>query len=608
MKIRLTLINLSLILYVIGLLLTVGIGMKLGAVIVQIASAIILIVFIHQIILSIRLNNLWSFHNLLYTLAILVLAVIFIHGFSVSIGMPFLGNIPLFSSLFLVTGIVLTTLFLTSSILIVTKLNDKRKQRLLISVFSIASLVLALGLLGIAGIIPFFGWLTIYGLMFLTLFYPIFFVILVLVGSKENKAENLILLLLSAAMILFLVLRVYFPQLLPSSGLTNSMIILGFVPVIILPLSIFCNKKFHFFTVFILYFIVLDLYFIHTDRNLKYLINVGVNGCVGYEDATAYPINSDPGISIDKLLKEPTENELNNILREWKEKDFTSSQLQIEFVEVRPNGDSIKVVSHLINGRKHYGVIRIPKNIDVSTAPILLGLMGGGTGIDVLKTSDINRLSSGKCHQLLDNYISIMPTFRGNIVRGEDFCFRSEGYSGDVWLGAAEDAVAFLEVVKFMYNKNGNTKILASGVSRGATVALIIGGLTNKLDYIIANSTHTKFLDRNVVFNERVGGSYPSAFYTPKTTPGDIRKRIIASSPYYFLNNLPAFEVHQGTEDQQTTVWHARMLEIRLNEIDRLDMTSHIYIHEGQGHAYEDDDIVCASLGRFLQLEKTNPQ
>ena len=598
MKIKLALINISFIIFLIGLLSTVGIGIKQGATIVLVASILILTVYIIQIIQSIRQKKIWRFDNLLYTVAILILAVIFIHDFSVSIDMPFLGNIPGFSSVYLASGLLLISLFLVGSIRFVSKLNDTKKRPLLITVFSAVSGASALGLLGMAGIIPFSGWLITYSLMFLASFYLIFFVVLVFSGKKDNKAESLILVILSGAMILFLIVRFKFPHLLPQ-GLTNSIVSFGFVPAIILPLSIFYIKRFHSFIVFVFYFIFLDLYFIHTDRNFNYLINVGVDGCVGYDDAATYPINFDPGISVEELLKEPTENELNSILTEWSGKDFTPNQIQIEFVEVRSNGDSIKVVSHLVNGQKHYGLIRIPKGIDISNAPILLGLMGGGTGIDVLKVSDLNRLSSGRCRELLDNYISIMPSFRGNILRGEDFCFRSEGYSGDVWLGAAEDAVAFLEVVKLIYNKVDSTKTIATGVSRGATVGLIIGGLTNKLDYVIANSTHTKFLDQQVVGNQRVGGSFSRAFYTPKVHPDEIRKRIIASSPYYFADQLPAFELHQGTEDQKTTVWHARLLEQRLNEIGKKDSTYKIYIYEGKGHGYDDDEIVCKSLADF---------
>ncbi len=600
MKIKLALINLSLIIFVIGLFSAVGIGMQSGAVIVLVSSALILAVYVIQIIQSIGQDRLWRVRNLLYTLAIPVLAVIFIHGFGVSIDMPLLGNVPSFSSAYLASGLLLVSLFLAGSIRAVSKLDNRKKRLLLITIFSIASGVSALGLFGMAGIVPFSGWVITYSLLFLALSYLIFFVTMVFSSTKENKAESLVLVILSGAMTFFLMARIYFPHMLPL-GFASAIITFGFVPALILPLSISYTNKFHFFTVFVLYFLLLDVYFIHYDRNFSYLVDVGVNGCVGYEDATAYPINSDPGIAMEELLKEPTANELNAILTEWREKDFTPSQIQTEFSEVRPNGDSLKVVSHLVNGRKHYGLIRIPKGVNISQAPILLGLMGGGTGIDVLKTSDLDRLSSGKCRALLDNYISIMPSFRGNIVRGEGFCFRSEGYAGDVWMGAAEDAVAFLEAVKLMYNKPTNVKTLAMGTSRGATVALIIGGLTNKSDYIIATSTHTKFLDRYVVDNEIVGNSYSRAFYTPKASPEEIRKRLITSSPYYFLNNLPAFELHQGTEDQKTTIWHARALEKRLSEIGRNDSTNHVYIYDGKGHAYDDDNIVCASLRRFLK-------
>lgn len=600
MKIKLAFLNISFIIFLIGLLSTVGIGMKSAAILVLVSSVLILTVYIIQIIHSTKQKKLWSFDNLLYTVAIFILAVIFVHGFSVSIGMPFLGNIPGFSSVYLTSGLLLISLFLVGSIRFVRKLNYAKNGPVLITILSAVSGVSVLGLLGMAGLIPFSGWLITYSLMFLTSFYLIFFVILVFSARKDNKAESLILVILSGAMILFLIIRFKFPHLLPQ-GLINSIVSFGFVPAIILPLSVFYIKRFHFFIVFVLYFISLDLYFIHTDRNFDYLINVGVDGCVGYDDAIAYPINSDPGMALEELLKEPTEKELNAILIEWKEKDFTPNQIQIELAEVRTNGDSIKVVSHLVNGQKHYGLIRIPNGINTYSAPILLGLKGGGTGIDVLKTSDLNQLSGGRCRELFDNYISIMPSFRGNILRGKDFCFRSEGYSGDVWLGAAEDASAFLEVVKFMYYKTDNTKILATGVSRGATVALIIGGLTDKLDYIIANSTHTKFLDQHVLINEKVGGSYSRAFYTPKANPDEIRKRIISSSPYYFSKNLPSFEIHQGTEDKKTTVWHAKILENRLNEIGRNFSTNNIYIYDGKGHAYDDDNIVCASLRRFLE-------
>lgn len=600
MKLKLILLNLSLIIFIIGLFASTGIGMNIGAILVLVSSALILTIYVIQIIQSIKQNDLWNVQNLLYILAIIALAGLFIHGFGVAIGMPFLGNIPAFNYVYLVSGLLIVSLFLTGSIQTVNTLKKSKKRSLLLTLILIVSIVSAFGLLGMAGIIPFPGWVIFYGLLFLTFCYLLFFGILFFSDSQENKSESLLLAIFSGLMAFLLFTKSNFIYILPI-GLTHAIISFGFVPAIILPLSIAYIKRYHFFTIFVLYFVHLDLYFIHLDRNISYLTDVGVDGCIGYEDATNYPINFDPGIGIEELLKEPNEDELNSILTEWKEKDFSPSHVQVEFSQEQPNGDTLKVVSHLVDGKKHYGLVRIPKGIDINTAPILLGLMGGGTGIDVLKTNDIYRLSSGTCYELTNNYISIMPSFRGNIVRGEGFCFRSEGYTGDVWMGAAEDAVAFLEVVKSMYHKTDSVRTLAIGTSRGATVALIIGGLTKQLDYIIANSTHTKFLDKYVVENELVGGSYSRAFYTPKANPKEIRIRLITSSPYYFMDKLPVFEIHQGTEDQKTTIWHARALENQLNNIGINDSTGRIYIYDGKGHAYNDDDIVCNSLSRFLK-------
>jgi acyl carrier protein len=600
MKIKLSLLNISYIIFLVGLFSTIGIGMKSGAILVLGASAIIIATYILQIIHSIRQNRLWTLDNLLYTFAITVFAIVFIHGFSVSISMPFLGNVPVFNSIYLLAGIVLIILFFTGSIRSIRQLNRGKQQYLLIVIYTIVSIASVMGLLGIAGIFPVSGRLIFYAWVFLIIFFEIFFIVLLFQRSKQNSYEIWILIILTGLMILFSIVRFNFPELLPQ-GLTKSIIYFGFVPVILLPLGIALIKKYQFFTVFILYFILLDFYFIHTDRNFNYLIKAGLNECIGYEDADDFQVNYNPGIDMDELLQEPTESEINNILQEWSEKDFKPERIQIEYTEELPNGDSIKIVSHLVNDKKHYGFIRIPKSINIQAAPILMGLIGGGTGIDVLKIEDI---TGGKCSSIRNNYISIMPSFRGNLLRLENLCFRSEGYAGDVWLGAAEDAVAFLEVVKSLYNKSDTTKVLASGVSRGATVALIIGGLTDKVDYIIASSTHTKFLDYSVIQNEQVGRSYPAAFYTPEASPEEVRKRIVASSPYYFADRFPPFELHQGTEDQKTTVWHARRLEERLKEIDSDENTYRIYIYENKGHGYDDDDIVCQSLSKFLS--KTN--
>ncbi len=96
-------------------------------------------------------------------------------------------------------------------------------------------------------------------------------------------------------MVLYWILRWQIPDLI-SQDIYNVVFHIGFVMILILPLSILLIKKNHFLTIFILYVILIDFYFISFDKEFKYLVDVGVNGCIGYDEATEYPVVSDPGI------------------------------------------------------------------------------------------------------------------------------------------------------------------------------------------------------------------------------------------------------------------------------------------------------------------------
>ncbi len=595
MKIKLLLVNFALTLFLIGLFIVVGGDMKAGAIIVLIGSTILTGSYLSQAIQSFRQSQLWKWPTLALSGVLLALAIIFVHGFSASIDMILVYRIKVFTILYYIAGFLIPILFLYFSIK--SSHNDNKKWVIIGTSISVA-LAFA-GLLGFARIIPLPVKLIFYSWVFMLFFYLIVHVKLVLSKNQETKHESLKLLVVTLLFIGFWGFRFNLPDTM-ADGLAKAILDFGFVPLVILPISILSIKKFYPFLVFIFYFILLDFYFIQFDSNFKYLVDVGLNGCEGYDQATDFPINTDPGIPLVELMREPSNKELDEILLEWKEKDFSPKNIEVVYKEELPNGDSIKVISHLVNGLKHYGAIRIPKTLDVKTAPILMELEGGGTGLDISK---LRTLTQGKCRGQKDNFISILPSYRGCILRGEDFCFRSEGYYGDPWVGPAEDAIVFLEAVKKIYNKPDDTRVLANGISRGATVALIIGSLTDKLDYIIATSTHTKFLDRYVVENERVGNSFARAFYTPTASPEQIRKRIIASSPYYFADKLPPFDLHQGARDELTTVWHANVLENRLQEIEKDTNTYNLFIYEDRGHGYDDDQTVCQSIAEFLEID-----
>lgn len=595
MKIKLLLVNLSLLLFLLGLFSTIGGNMQAGAILLLVASAILLGNYVFQLSQFSRHSSLWKWQTLAFTSALFVLAIIFMHGFSSSMGMTMVFRVNSFTTLYTVAGFLLPILLFYVSM---KSAPEEDKSWLRIGI-SIGALLGVGGFLGWTRIIPFPTQFILYSWIFVLFFYLIFLA-KKYVSSKEkaDKQESLKLLLLSCLFLGFWVLRFIMSSPL-KDGLSKAVLHFGFVPLFILPFSILSVRKFYPYITFLFYFVLLDTYFIQFDPTFNYLVTVGIHGCEGYDQATDYPVNPDPGIPISELMREPSNEELDEILLEWQGKDFSPRNIDIVHQEEMPNGDSITIISHLVNGFTHYGAIRIPKNLDVAKAPILLELEGGGTGVDVSK---LRPFTQGRCQEQTDKFISILPSYRGCMLRGKEFCFRSEGYFGDPWLGPAEDAIALLEAVKHFYNKPDSTRVLASGLSRGATVALIIGSLTEKLDYIIATSTHTKFLDAYVINNERVGQSYARAFYTPTASPEHIRKRMIASSPYYFADKLPGFELHQGALDELTTIWHARVLESRLQEIGRDSSTYHLYMYQDKGHGYDDIQMVCQSMQEFIDI------
>lgn len=594
MKIKLLSLNLAFILFLLGLFFTLDENLPTGAILILVSSAILVGTYLFQLVQFFRQSKFWKWQTLAYSVTLFALAIIFMHGFSSAMGMMMAFMDKSFTNLYLTVGFLLPILFFYLS----TKNSQEEDKKWLILGTLIGAFLGLSGFLGFIRIFPFPPKLITYSWIFVLFFYLVFFTKKYLSSQeKEVKSESFRLLLISGIFLGFWIFRFVIP--LPmENGLSKAIFHFAFLPLLILPISIISVRKFYSYIVFLCYFIVLDFYFIQFDYNFNYLVNVGLKGCVGYNQATDYPINTDAGMPLEELMKEPSQEELDEILLEWKKEDFSPKNVKIVYQEKMFNGDSIKVISHLVNGSKHYGAIHIPKNLDIAKAPILLELEGGGTGLDI---SRLRPFTHGKCREQRNKFISILPSYRGCIVRGKNFCFRSEGYCGDAWIGPAEDAVAFLEAVKYLYKKPKNTRVLANGVSRGATVALIIGSLTDKLDYIIATSTHTKFLDKYVIQNERVGQSYAPAFYTPADSPKEIRKRIIASSPYYFAKNLPAFELHQGAKDDLTTVWHANILKKRLEEISKDNNTYKLFIYEDKGHGYYDEGSMCWALAKFIE-------
>lgn len=600
-KLRLVLLNLSLALFFAGTLISLNDNFGVGAIFTLVAGALAATAYGSQLRVALKNNTSRVVNAIVLTVGALAMAMVFLVGFSFSIRHSLLLD-PGFLQVYHITGFLILAVFVWSAFQSIEQLEHQGQKILLVVSLAVFCIMSFIGFLGFAGLEPHNVMLIYRGFV---LFVFVFFGVGIVFTFKKTEAGGdrfgMGILVVSVLLILYWIIRWQATNLL-TSNVSKVFVYVGFLIVIGLPVSIAIVARKHYFIIyFILYSVVVDFYLIPFNREYRYLAEVGLQECVGYDDAINYRPVFSVGVSDQELFAKPQPAEIEAVANEWRSKSFSPKRVKIEFEERLPNGDSLKVISHWVgDSLRHFGLMRIPKGIDASKAPLLLMLQGGGPDLDVLTETFADQILPQRCANVIGNYILLMPSFRGEIVRGNGFCYRSAGYNGDVWIGPAEDAISFLEAAKSVVHQEDSSRVIAVGISRGATTGLIIKALTEKVDYCIAISPHTTFLDQNVYEHERVGADFPKIFFTPETTVENVRKRLIAASPYLFSDRLSGIEIHSGTEDKLTSPYHVSLLKDRMTELGKLGETVTIHTYPGKGHGFFDDRIVCQTLTEFF--------
>ncbi len=587
-----------------GLAITISAEATTGSFLVLAGCIVLGVIPLQEAIYQVRATGKLNFDFLLLLLGFLVVMITFIYAFSISIDKS-LVTIPGMQFLLLVVGFLIVILFAMYSVKTLAVTPNRGYRWSATTIVVVSSLLTLYGLSSVFHIVKGNVKFAYYGWVFLVIAMPLPHLLLVY-ARKERTREVFACLAIAVSLIAYWVWRWQFPETL-SDRFLAFLLFYGIPVVVFLPLTIVVLNKYKLLLAFVVYTIVFDFYFLSTNRDVMHLVKLGTNDCINFEHAVNYPVNQDPEVSTDQLFKVPDQQELNSVWEEWSKKDFSPKNVRVE-KEYSEEDGTLQVVSHTVNGQQHYGFVYLQPGLNVNTAPILLLLPGKSSHYDVFTVDFLKQemKSLFGCNDTYREYIVAMPSFRGNAVRGKDFCFRSSGYSMDVWMGAAEDALFFLESVKGLCRRKDDVKVLALGASRGATVGLIIGALSRKVDYIISISTHTNFLSKDAYQEYPLHNSYPAAFFTPSAPAAEIRRRLIASSPYFFLDSIPPFEIHQGVQDHLTTVMHTKLLENKINATGQNASTRKIYFYEGQGHGFFDSNTVCERLEKFLLQSKAS--
>jgi tetratricopeptide (TPR) repeat protein len=309
--------------------------------------------------------------------------------------------------------------------------------------------------------------------------------------------------------------------------------------------------------------------------------------------------------SLDKVFVKPTGAEIEAVRADWSKRDLSAKNVIEEAsgqIDLGFSKAVVKIISHSVLGRKNYGAIIIPDGLQ-GKAPVILDLKGVSPDYFPL---DLNRLHSPRfLGTEQKRFIYFVPSFRGEVLKFGGVDYISEGDRTDVWDGATDDSLAFLNAALSITPEADANRICAFGKSRGGTLALLAGIRDPKIKLVIDWSGPADWFELmategwtqqeimadgllNRAKPEDDGGQFVETFLA-KVLEGkwglrEVRSKMLASSPLYFLESLPRTQIHYGIEDEMVPTANGYAIESSMRKSGRKTPNFEAFFYPNVGH------------------------
>jgi hypothetical protein len=303
----------------------------------------------------------------------------------------------------------------------------------------------------------------------------------------------------------------------------------------------------------------------------------------------------------------PTEAELARVRSEWKSRDLAPRGFRREHdTHLTINGVDFHAtaLSYLAHGQRNFGVLLVPAGANPHACPVLVELKGVSPSYEPLEVPG-GMVTPPILGKALGRFVVFLPAVRGEQLIFAGKTYQCEGDPDDSWDGATDDAISFITAGLESCPEAAPDRIVAFGKSRGGTVAMLLGERDHRVRAIASWSGPAGWIENmpqsgwNQFELVREGLSRQSP---PFTTAGqairtflkpaiegkmnltECRDRLIASSPIYFVSQLPASQLHYGANDYIVPVEEGKSIEAALARLGskRPDVTV-IYEEDG-GH------------------------
>ena len=274
-------------------------------------------------------------------------------------------------------------------------------------------------------------------------------------------------------------------------------------------------------------------------------------------------------INKDSLFRPIDSLEIKQIHKFWQDFKLESDSGEVLRKFNYSPSREMMIVEHYAEGRKHYGAILLPANYDESQQyPLLLwanGLNQSDPSVKLNPYSIFEHLARG-----LKDYFIVVPSFRGQalVINTHRYC--SDGFFGDAFDGATDDALRFLYWTQTNFPTVDPERLAVYGVSRGGTVALLAGSRQPNLQCIVAQTGPTDFLTKSM--SNRYKWQYQYQFLSQTNSLPDIRTKIIKSSPLHFIEAFPNdLLLVYGKNDQTVSLVNGKRVVEKLKDKPTLE-------------------------------------
>lgn len=284
----------------------------------------------------------------------------------------------------------------------------------------------------------------------------------------------------------------------------------------------------------------------------------------------------------DRIFADPSPAEIRAVKAQWASRSqVVTGPVQGWRLEdsLRDDDYRMDIISHRLDGNRHFAALRFPRDYDASrTYPLLVLNHGGWEGGDA-------EWAYGAVDDCLADHFALVPSFRGEPLFTAERSYQSTGelslINRDI-----DDVMALVSGVLQNYSSVQTDGMAAWGFSRGGGVSLALGLRDDRFDRVVdvfgptnmlTSSTLADTLRKMFADGEPRGPFYDiPAYWVREHLEGrmslrEVRQRLLISSPLHFSQDLPRrVQLHHGVRDQIVPVEESRRLHERLEQ--RRDM------------------------------------